>query len=401
MSQPAAGGGRLVQGMGREPAEPDWPPLDDAEVTAVLRRYLPAREPQWGQRREADRATVYWHSPRPMSAAGLVRAGDRTFFVKRHDVRVRTARQLAAEHAFATHLRGCGLEVPQILRTARGGTTVRRGRFVYEVHAPIAGADVYQDTLSWEPFTSLRHARAAGAGLARLHAAAAAFPLPARAPAVLMNSCAVVVAADPLAAIGQIAARRPGLAGYLGRRRWQDDLASHVVPAITAAAPLLSPLPRQWGHGDWHPSNLAWTSAAAGAAVAGVFDLGLANRTSAVHDLAIALERSTVSWLDLAECGHAAADLEAMDALLDGYESVRPLTPAEAAALPAVLPVVHVEYALSEVEYFADVVSSAANADLAYDGYLLDHARWFHCPAGQRVLDHLRRRARFGHQGGG
>ena len=55
---------------------------------------------------------------------------------------------------------------------------------------------------------------------------------------------------------------------------------------------------------------------------------------------------------------------------------------------------VHVEYALSEVEYFAHVVSSAANADLAYDGYLLGHAAWFGTPDGATVLDHLRRRAR-------
>jgi Ser/Thr protein kinase RdoA (MazF antagonist) len=127
--------------------------------------------------------------------------------------------------------------------------------------------------------------------------------------------------------------------------------------------------------------------------MAGVFDFGLANRTFAVHDLANALERATVSWLDLTDLGRAEADLDAIDALLDGYESVRPLTAAEAAALPAVFPVVHVEYALSEVEYFAQVVSSPANADLAYDGYLLGHAEWFETSDGAVVLDHLRRRA--------
>jgi hypothetical protein len=147
----------------------------------------------------------------------------------------------------------------------------------------------------------------------------------------------------------------------------------------------------------------------------------------------MALERATVSWLDLGDAdtadadlddlgladpdlddlglagpagaavdradpdgavpGRAEADLDAIDAFLDGYESVRPLTPAEAAALPEVFPVVHVEYALSEVEYFASVVSSPANADLAYDGYLLGHAAWFGTPPGAAVLDHLRRRA--------
>jgi len=126
--------------------------------------------------------------------------------------------------------------------------------------------------------------------------------------------------------------------------------------------------------------------------VAAAFDFGLANRAFAVYDLAMALERSTIAWLDLAESGQAAADLDAIDALLDGYESVRPLSPAETAALAEVLPVVHVEYALSELEYFADVVDSAANADLAYEGYLLGHAGWFSTAAGTAVTRHLRAR---------
>ena len=125
-----------------------------------------------------------------------------------------------------------------------------------------------------------------------------------------------------------------------------------------------------------------------------MFDFGLANRTFAVHDLAVALERSTIAWLDLAESGRADVDLDAVDALLDGYQTLRPLGPAEARALPEVLPVVHLEYALSEVEYFADVVASPGLADLAYDTYLIGHTRWFAGPDGAAVLDHLRQRAR-------
>jgi hypothetical protein len=56
-----------------------------------------------------------------------------------------------------------------------------------------------------------------------------------------------------------------------------------------------------------------------------------------------------------------------------------------------VLPVCHVEYALSEVEYFAGVLGSPGLADLAYHGYLLDHANWFTTPDGQALLAHLRR----------
>jgi Ser/Thr protein kinase RdoA (MazF antagonist) len=207
---------------------------------------------------------------------------------------------------------------------------------------------------------------------------------------VLINSCCVITAADPLAEVAAIARRRPGLARYLAGRDWRGDLAHHHLPVIRRAAPLLGSLERRWGHGDWHPSNLTWDSAGPDAQVAAVFDFGLANRTFAVHDLAVALERSTIAWLDLAESGRAGVDIAAVDALLDGYQAVQPLNPAEAAVLPEVLPVVHLEYALSEVEYFADVVASPGLADLAYDTYLIGHTRWFAGPDGAPLLDHLR-----------
>jgi Ser/Thr protein kinase RdoA (MazF antagonist) len=401
--------GLLVHGMGTELVAPDWAPLTDSEVRGVLAAYPGCRE--LAARAEAGppeaEAQVSWRSPRPLSAAALVRTGPREVFVKRHDPRVRTAAQLAAEHAFAAHLRAHGVPVPTVLRTAGGATALTRAAGVYEVQERAPGADLYRDAMSWTPYTSLGHARAAGRALALLHAAAAGFRRRARPPAVLTSSCAVVTAADPVAVVATLAARRPGLGRYLAGRRWQDDLTRHHLPVIRRAAPLLAGLPPQWTHGDWHPSNLTWAPGGPawarggpgtapdgpGTAVAGVIDLGLANRTFAVHDLATALERATVSWLDLAGTGRAEADLDAVDALLAGYQSVRPLAPPERAALAELLPVVHLEYALSEAEYFASVLRSPDRASLAYDTYLIGHTRWFTGPAGSALLEHLRRAA--------
>jgi Ser/Thr protein kinase RdoA (MazF antagonist) len=376
-------GPHAVHGMGRELAEPDWLPLTDAELRAILGRSAPGglgRQP-----------VVTWRSPRPMSAAALVRHGDATVFVKRHHVSVRTPEQLTAEHDFATHLRAGGLPVPAVVRLADGQgvqSVLRRGNFCYEVHQAAAGLDLYRDAVSWSPYASLGHAYAAGAALARLHVAAADFGRPARPAAVLMNSCQVITAPDPLAAAGALVAARPALASYLASRHWKADFDQVLVPLIGRAAPRLAALRPQWAHGDWHPSNLTWTSAAPDAQVAGIFDFGLANRTYPVHDLALALERAVVSWLDLPETGTATADLAAAAFLLDGYQTVRPLTGAEAVALPLLLPVVHVEYALSEADYFTSVAISPVNADLAYE-YLIGHARWFGQPPGAALLRFL------------
>ncbi|HEY5120404.1 MAG TPA: phosphotransferase, partial [Acidimicrobiales bacterium] len=301
--------------------------------------------------------------------------------------------RLRVEHKFSSYLRARGQSLPAVLRCTNGDTVVQKGDFIYEVHERAAGVDLYRDVPSWYPFTSLDHARAAGRALARFHRAARDFPLPPSVPGVLTSSTAIVVATDPLAELGRLVAARPGLDRAVAHRSLLEDFARYHLPAIEKAALLLRALVPQWCHGDWHASNLTWSSTSPSAIVVGVLDLGLSNRTLAVHDLAVALERSAVDWLDVAGTG-LVADLEAVDALLDGYEEVQPLDEFELAALVEVLPVVHLEYALSEVEYFAEVVRSQANADLAYDGYFIGHTRWYEGAAGSALLEHLRRRAR-------
>src|ERR1019366_8305738 len=164
-------------------------------------------------------------------------------------------------------------------------------------------------------------------------------------------------------------------------RPFARDVDTHLSHALSTCASELAQVRSQWTHGDWHPSNLAWSSASNDAVVRGVFDLGLANRTSAVHDLALAIERSTIDWLSLGASGAISADIRAIEALLTGYQEIRPLAAVERRALPRVLPVCHVEYALSELEYFADVVQRRDNADLAYT-CLIGHAGWFQSPDG-------------------
>jgi Ser/Thr protein kinase RdoA (MazF antagonist) len=360
-----------------------WPALDDAEVREVLRVYTRRLGP------EVANARVVWHSPRPMSAAGLVEIEGTTVFVKRHHPRVRSTASLLTEHRLAAHLQRRGVSVPRVVATNNGSTVAEIAGARYEVTEKARGVDFYAEMPSWSPYGSSGHAAAAGAALARFHAAAATFEAAPRPFGPLMTSVALAEAARPGAALRRLLAARPALRAALERVGARSALDRHCVPALERASRVLRRWPPCWGHGDWHPSNLMWSDRDATAAVVAVFDLGLANRTAAVHDVAVAIERSFVPWLSTP--GRRKADLDGVDAFLDGYRGAKgPWDEASRRDIADVLPGCHVEYALSEVEYFAAVVGSETDAALAADDYLVGHCRYFEAEEGTELLGHLR-----------
>ncbi|MGW6920282.1 phosphotransferase enzyme family protein [Streptomyces sp. NPDC054950] len=347
----------LAHGLGADPVEPDWAPLTDDEVTDVV----------------GAGARVVWRSPRPLSAAAVVERDGRRLFVKRHHIAVRSPAGLAEEHAFLGHLREHGAPVVEVLHTAA------RGTWTYEVHSTGAGEDLYRDALSWSPFRSRAHAGAAGEALARLHLAARGFDAPRRRVQPLVASFTVFAARDPWEALERFLAGRPQLASGIERFPWREDVRRVLLPLHERLAPHLPGLEPLWTHNDWHASNLLWGG---DGQVSTVLDFGMSDRTTAVHDLATAIERNAVQWL---RPGYPVREAD-VTALVEGYLSVRPLTAVESAALPELLPLVHAEFALSELGYFHGVTRSAQNTRLAYE-YCVGHAEWFAGEDGGRLLD--------------
>jgi Ser/Thr protein kinase RdoA (MazF antagonist) len=360
-----------VHGMGLEAVEPDWQPLTADEVHLVMEQAgVPSSE-----------VSITWHSPRPFSAAALVQiAADRTIAVKRHHVSVRDVGALTSEHGFILWLGAQGEPVPEPL-----AEPVAVDDFAYELLGEVPGEDRYRDAWSWTPYRSSADAGAAGRALASLHLAAEGYDAAGRPAAPLLASQEVITAKEPLAEIARLASERPALGGYLAGRGWHEEIGGALSPLHERALPYLADLEPSWAHNDWHGSNLFWSTAGAGAPhVTGVIDFGLCNRTSALYDLATAIERSCVEWLQPGDT--RPVHLDQAHALLEGYRSVRSLSARATEALRHVLPIVHVEYALSEIEYFHGVVGSAANADLAYHDFLIGHLRWFASPQGTDFL---------------
>ena len=364
--------------MSKEPVPSDWPPLTTTEVRRLL---LDLRLDG------ASAAQVEWRSPRPFSSAALVALPGGRLLVKRHGAKVRSIPSLEAEHAFMRHLATRGLPVPLVLDDGHASAW-QEGDSVYEVLQELPGQDLYADAPSWTPFGSTGHAVAAGVALARLHLASQGYDAPPRAVEPLYSSGSVISSGDPLAATVALAEELPGLGDYLSRRpAYDQELSRAFAPLQEQFLPHAGALGSLWAHNDWHPSNLLWSGPDESEGVAGVIDFGLANLTSACYDLATALERSVVGWLEPIEGRPVHATLAR--AFLRGYWSVRPLRPTEAAALPHLLPLVHVEYALSEVDYFWRVVRSPKNAEVAYDTSLLGHLRWFADDDGRRLCSYL------------
>lgn len=229
--------------------------------------------------------------------------------------------------------------------------------------------------------------------LAKLHCASAGYAAPARKVQPLVSSFTLFAADDPRFETERYLAARPALAGNEIRTACAEALEL-LAPLHAELKPLLKMLPPLWTHNDLHASNLLWSDRSDNAQVASVIDFGLADRTNAVHDLALAVERSIVEWLALAQrpgnFDAVAVHQNDLRALLAGYESRRALSSFEAAALAPMLALCHAEFALTEADYFLGVLHSPRQARMAVPDYLVGHARWFRSTRGEQLLDWIR-----------
>jgi Ser/Thr protein kinase RdoA (MazF antagonist) len=373
-----------AHGMDGTLVEADWPSLTLAEVRALLAGFPGCGEP----------IRILSVSPRPFSAASVVAAGGRRIFIKRHHRTVRDREGLLEEHRFLIYLYARGAPVPRVFADSSGETAIESGDWTFEVHEVPAGVDIYEDAISWTPFFSAVHARFAGQALARLHLAAQGFNAPPRKVRPLVAGFTIFAVADAGAELQRYLAARPALEDDLIERTACDDALDLLAPFHAELLPLVPVLPPLWTHNDLHASNLLWSDASGNARATAVIDFGLADRTNAVHDLAQAIERNIVEWLALQPNSthpeNVPVHLDHLEALLDGYEQVRPLAWEEAAALAPMTALCHAEFALSEADYFLGVLHSQEKARAACEDYLLGHARWFRSAGGRNLLQAIR-----------
>lgn len=324
-----------------------------------------------------------------MSAAAVVKAGNKKLFVKRHHSSVRSVSDIRCEHAFIGYLHNHAIKVPHVYSDENGETAFVRGEYIYEVSDALTGEDLYKDRMSWSYYFFPKHAYNAGKALANLHLASERFSGTAKDFGPLCNSAEVIVSGDPLAKLQAIIGERPVLAGSILQATTSlgsffERFSRVHLPFIEKLAGRDSAIKSGYTHGDWHPSNMSWTDGGEEAEVDCIFDFGLSNLTFLQHDIALALERSCIDWLGISGTGW---DRAGLIAFLRGYDSVKELSPEDLRLVADVLPVCHLEYALSEAEYFGGVLNRTDNVVLAYETYLFGHSEFFRSPEGTELQE--------------
>ena len=214
---------------------------------------------------------------------------------------------------FTAHAAGAGLPCARPLRDSSGEAIGRLNDRPAAILEWLPGA--------WKRTPALTDQAAAGALLARLHIAGADFPLTRPNP----------VGPDALRTLFDLCQSRASCDDQPLLRRmapWVDELASG--PAVT--------LPVGPIHADYFPDNILFEDDAP----SGLIDFYFACTDVLAYDLAIAVS----AWGFDAE---GAALPGAIAAFQSGYESVRPLSPAERAALPGLGAVAAVRFTLTRL----------------------------------------------------
>lgn len=388
--------GDLGHGMGNAWENKDWAHISAPDL-ASLQQHYPCLQ---------GRIETLWCSPRPFSSAVRVKVlQDQTlpdgvstaatsapqYFIKRSHRSFRSARDILQEHAVLQHLARKGIPVAKLMSSNYGLTALELGDWSYEVYATAAGLDLYADQQSWKPFFHADHAAKAGALVARLHLAMQDFPeRQGRSAAYLVSNQQLLDSENIVAALQARIEQSPELSRYFADKVLPTEFLDRIAQVHHHIKPALQQASRIWTHNDLHASNLFWSADSAQAEITAVIDFGLADRNSALYDLAVTIERNFIDWLALEQGARIDVDEAGLTAFLQAYFAATP-PPEDFSVLPELLKIVHLDFAFSELEYFVGISRNLKHADAAYYDWIVGHVDWFFGEQGQHLTQMLSR----------
>lgn len=276
------------------------------------------------------------------TAACLFETDTGVHFAKRFDPRFRDAAAVLAEHRLTRSLVAQGFPTPGLYANTAGSTLTALDDGLWALGERARGEDRYGDAPVFDAYGSHAEAEDAGRRLAQFHLALADVRLPARADRGLRARFTLPEARHASAIFGSAAADSPLLAEFLSHRAERAELEALLEARRAALAAAAPGWPCGVLHGDFIKRNMFWE----GDRVASVIDLDLWDSGPWLFDLALALLPCGFDWPALL-AGTGSPRGEALRAMLAGYGAVRPLEPAEAAALPTVMEAARAEFYLA------------------------------------------------------
>jgi hypothetical protein len=320
----------LVHGMGTGLEAPSWPAIAHDEAQAVLAMFP-----------EAGRLIRWTGIPRARFPAALAQT-DRGRCSSSATIAV-----CAVSRGWRANMplsRICARAVPVVdVLATRDGASALPGRLGLGSASQGARARSLSRSPVVDAVPVARPCPCGRGALARLHLAAQGFVAPARPALPLVTSLSILTAADPPPR-GGLCRGAPGW-----RTIWPDATGAMNLPPCSMDLRSIG-----WRR-IWHANRAVDAQRLApvepfvdgGGDVASVLDFGLSDRTCALHDLATALERCAVRWLDLTPDREMWPNRMPRGRCWLGIMRCG-LELEDRALLARLLPLVHVEFAMSE-----------------------------------------------------
>ncbi len=335
-------------------------PADESAEWSVALRDLDLTEQAmvgWLRHRMADLGALdhlYWVALGPHGPTARLQWATATVYAKRHRAGSRPLAAVYWEARLCDVLAARGVPVPLALRDNAGDRAFAFAGDLLTASSALAGQPLA--SALWSPQQSAE----AGAMLARIHLAGATEVVGPRPAFGLRNGVHLVGGPLPSQALLARAVSGPDQERWLrAQPLWQALVA--LLPLAVARLQHWLPLcPTGLCHGDFGGGNLLWD----GTRVSGVVDWDLADVGPWVWDLARAVDLAAVDWPGR---GLASVRVPSAQAILAGYQAVRPLSDPERAALPLLI-------ALSRLDLDADLLAHSGTAATAGSLALLQRA---------------------------
>ncbi|MCC5814014.1 MAG: phosphotransferase [Leptospira sp.] len=366
-----------------------WPEIKSEELNSLMSAY-----PALGGFKK-----ITFQSSRPLSAGCLIETDQGNYFVKRNSPDIRSKVDWEYEHRLVDSLnqrstdpKDFDLNIPAICKNKNGETVHQltdSGKiWLYEVQTMAKGEDLYKSSHTWSPLLEIDHAKGIGIGLANLHHAirGSGF-MDSRQPTYQKANFEVFYTHDLSAFLQDLVSNIHGFQTLSGSDKFIETTVS-VYNSFILDSKQQNSIPRMVTHSDPQASNFFWEE---GKPVS-MIDFHLTNCNNYLYDLAVAVDRNCIYWLDLLSGKEDSHSIAHSQSILNSYKN-RSIelgySPVGWELFSKALVLHRLEFALSLCDYYLNVENSPFKAQWCLDVYIQGHGEWFCSNSGKRFLDEI------------